>query len=323
MNIKDSLDYLRALSNSLPFDFWIHDFVSIPPRVGYLIDWILSPLGFINSVILSVKEAIRPTSANNVNRLSICSIVKNECPYIKEFIEFHCHLGIDHFYIYDNESEDCLRELLGPYIDSGVVDYRVIRGAGRQLDAYNDLIRRTRHTNELIAFIDIDEFLVPNNKFKTVREAVEHWFNDFPADGYGINWRVFGSSGYKTVSDRPSAYVTQSFLYRAPDEFSGNRHIKCIVNPSKVLSFINPHLPVLLPSAIIVDSHGDKIRRPQIDASYDYLSLHHYFCKSYEEFQRKRNRGKADLRELRPMSDFAEHDRNDVFDSSALTLFDK
>lgn len=70
------------------------------------------------------------------------SISKNEAPYIKEWIEFHKLVGFTKFYFYDNESEDNTVDILKPYIDSGLVEYTLIKGKGRQLDAYNDAIAK-------------------------------------------------------------------------------------------------------------------------------------------------------------------------------------
>ncbi|GMO23401.1 MAG: hypothetical protein Ta2B_02600 [Termitinemataceae bacterium] len=41
--------------------------------------------------------------------LSIVAIVKNEASYIKEWIEYHRLVGVDRFYIYDDNSTDNLR----------------------------------------------------------------------------------------------------------------------------------------------------------------------------------------------------------------------
>ena len=37
------------------------------------------------------------------------SIVRDEAPYIKEWLDYHLLAGIDHFLIYDNDSADNLR----------------------------------------------------------------------------------------------------------------------------------------------------------------------------------------------------------------------
>ena len=80
------------------------------------------------------------------HEIAMVSISKNEAPYIKEWIEFHKLVGFTKFYFYDNESEDNTVDILKPYIDSGLVEYTLIKGKGRQLDAYNDAI--AKHKNE-------------------------------------------------------------------------------------------------------------------------------------------------------------------------------
>ena len=76
--------------------------------------------------------------------LAVCAIAKNEGPYFKEWIEWHRAKGVEKFYIYDNESTDGTREVLAPYIESGLVDYTYFPGRKRQLAAYDDCFDRHR-----------------------------------------------------------------------------------------------------------------------------------------------------------------------------------
>jgi len=46
--------------------------------------------------------------------LSICTIFKNEARYLREWIEFHRLVGVDHFYLYENRSEDDFAPVLAP-----------------------------------------------------------------------------------------------------------------------------------------------------------------------------------------------------------------
>ena len=86
-------------------------------------------------------------------------IAKNEAPYIEEWIKFHHKQGASHFIIYDNESEDNLHEVLTPYIESGLVTYRLAVGRKRQMDVYNIAIHDYGHKFKYMAVIDADEFL--------------------------------------------------------------------------------------------------------------------------------------------------------------------
>ncbi len=51
--------------------------------------------------------------------ISICSIFKNEAKYFEEWLEYHLMIGVDHFYLYNNFSEDNYYEILEKYIKSG------------------------------------------------------------------------------------------------------------------------------------------------------------------------------------------------------------
>mgnify|MGYP002522247983 CR=1 FL=1 len=39
-------------------------------------------------------------------RISICGIFKNESRFLKEWMEYYVMIGVDHFYMYNNNSED-------------------------------------------------------------------------------------------------------------------------------------------------------------------------------------------------------------------------
>ncbi len=96
--------------------------------------------------------------------LSIACIVKNEGIYIREWIEYHLWAGVEHFYIYDNGSTDNTRDILAPYIQSGVATYHywVVEEKGwwgsQQIRAYNDALARYKYCTRWLALIDADEF---------------------------------------------------------------------------------------------------------------------------------------------------------------------
>lgn len=90
------------------------------------------------------------------NKLGIVVIIKNEGPYIEEWVRYHLLVGADIIYIYDNESTDNTRQILEPYISSGKVVYKYFPGIAMQLPAYNDALRRYKNScknNALISSI--------------------------------------------------------------------------------------------------------------------------------------------------------------------------
>lgn len=50
--------------------------------------------------------------------LAVCVIIKNEARYLAEWIVYHQLVGVDHFYIYDNNSEDDLAGVLALFPDA-------------------------------------------------------------------------------------------------------------------------------------------------------------------------------------------------------------
>ena len=93
--------------------------------------------------------------------LAIVAILKNEAPYLKEWLDYHLLAGVDHFYLYDNESPDNQAEVAAPYVEAGLVDYFPMPGKAMQMVAYNDAIKRFKFHCRYMAFIDGDEFIYP------------------------------------------------------------------------------------------------------------------------------------------------------------------
>ena len=153
------------------------------------LDWLCVPL---------VRRANRLEQAKAfAHELAVVVIAKNEGRYIREWVEYHKLLGVTKFYFYDNDSEDNTREILRPYVDSGLVNYRFLSGKARQLDAYNDALVRHKDECRYMAFIDMDEFIVPTTPWKPIVEVVKEIIGNSGggASGVGINWALFGSSG--------------------------------------------------------------------------------------------------------------------------------
>lgn len=74
-------------------------------------------------VIASVTNRLTTEPSVFDNELGIAVIIKNEGPYIEEWVRYHLLVGAGIIYIYDNESTDNTRQILEPYINSGKVVY--------------------------------------------------------------------------------------------------------------------------------------------------------------------------------------------------------
>lgn len=56
-----------------------------------------------------------------VRTLAVCALFRNEARYLDEWVRFHHAMGAQHFFLYDNNSDDDPRSVLAPFIDAGGV----------------------------------------------------------------------------------------------------------------------------------------------------------------------------------------------------------
>lgn len=261
--------------------------------------------GLVNAAKLKLR--LRHDKTRPEYYLAVCAIAKNEGPYFKEWVDWHHEQGVDKFYIYDNESTDETKEVLKPYIESGLVEYIFYPGYRRQLAAYDDCLERHRLDARWIAFIDLDEFIVPV-KDKNIPEFL-HRFEDFPA--VEINWLIYGSGGAKK---RVPGTMMERFKHHAAPDHYLNRHVKSIVNPRKVFSMIGCH-EVARISGHAADSHGNPIKKHfrEREPQQDVIRINHYAVRSYEEFLEKQARGRASGTQKTVRSEyFDKYDLNDI-----------
>ena len=262
-----------------------------------------------------------PKVKNFKHNFGVCVIIKNEGNYIKEWVDYHRLIGVDIFYIFDNESTDNTYEILKPYIDEGIVQYRLIKGKGRQMDAYNITINKERKKCKYIAFIDADEFIHLDDGINLLDKIDETFVKNSDCGAVALNWLLFGSSNLKEKTNEP---VIKRFLYHSEPDFVENKHIKSVVNPRVVMDFRNPHFPLYKKGYYAYNLNGNKVFGPFNEDLADLsVRINHYFTKSEEEFMIKRNRGFADQPGTRDLEEFNYMNHNEIFDDSMLKYVDK
>ncbi|MDL2222751.1 glycosyltransferase family 92 protein [Bacteroidales bacterium OttesenSCG-928-M11] len=244
--------------------------------------------------------------------LAVCAMAKNEGPYFPEWIEWHRKMGVDKFYIYDNESDDNTKQILEPYIASGLVDYTFWEGKKQQLPIYDHCFETHRLEARWIAVIDLDEFIVPLRD-KSIPEFLKP-LEQYPS--VEINWLVYGSGGAK---EKTEGSVMERFTKHSLPGHKLNRHVKSIVDPRRIFTFIGSHEAARI-NGKAVDSNGSRIRKGFRDREpqHDIIRINHYAIKSYEEFLGKRARGRSRVTSIRGLDYFDQYDLNDIEEESGI-----
>lgn len=236
-------------------------------------------------------------------KIAICAIMLNENQYLEEWLNYHRKLGINHFFIYDNNSlipiKDSLKEN-NP--DVTVIDWKDTRFKS-QSRAYEDCCKNNSDY-DYIAFIDADEFIDCADKdiHKTINFLLKFYGK---IDGLGMYWRIYGSNNPYFETRQPIENYTK---------YSKNIHIKSMVNPNKTLQWLDPHKATLVSNSRYIDEKGNKIFSPLGTHTSDIIWVKHCFTRSKAEFLEKMKRGDANLRKnTRTMDDFYNYNNDCIF----------
>lgn len=253
---------------------------------------------------------------------AVVLIIKDEAIYVKEWLDYHLLVGVEHFYVYDNESRDNLKEVLRPYVAEELVTYIPIVGSCAQCSAYSDAVHRFRFDCRYMIFIDVDEFILPKGG-RHLREIVDEVFaiNDH-IGGFSMHMLNFGSSGH--IDADLNADVIERFVHRAPDDHEDHQYVKTIVNPRTVRMPGVHNVVEYFTDKVSVDEYG-RLAAPKCAlVSVDKIAVNHYRIKSREEYAVRIARGDAFYsKNPRSMETFERYDVNDVFDDSIVKYRDE
>lgn len=231
--------------------------------------------------------------------LSICAIFKNEKRYLKEWIEYHRLIGVDHFYLYDNNSKDRFKTILSPYIKKGIVTfiswpdfYENHMGENAEkwalstkATAYENAVRfRAVRETKWLAIIDIDEFIVPLNNMELI-ETLEK-FDDYPGI---ILSRHFYDASKKDILPKKKLLIETANMTNAPLENLVKTAEKMVFKPELCESFTWPPFKYLFKNNQI----AKKINIDEIRIN-EYVNRN----KAYYELEKPKNKLNIDNRIL-------------------------
>lgn len=273
-------------------------------KKGIFIIFFINILIFIGGISLALY--FRPYN------LSVAAIMKNEKPYLKEWIEYHLLQGVEHFYLCDNESSDGTKEYLEPYIKKGIITYIEMPGVNKQLVCYDKVVKEHKKETKWLAFIDLDEYMVPI-KAKNMKQFLKE-FDD--VDEVSLHWLNYGDSG---AIKRPDGLVTEFFTAHGKKL---NHTVKSIVRPKAVTDFnyFGANHYVRVKGKSVNENHHPVDYMLGFYPSAEKARINHYILKTYAEFLYKKSRGHPEGTPINYGYYFF-HNENDVKNDTSMLRF--
>ncbi len=238
----------------------------------------------------------------------IVACMKNEGPYIVEWVAYHRAIGVDNFIIYTNGCDDGTSEILDRLQEMGIVQHRNNdnwKGNSPQQYALNQSLKEPLVKNaDWIIHIDVDEFINVRCGNGTLDDFLEHVPG---ATNIAMTWRLFGHGGVLRLDDRP---VIEQFDRCAP-KYCPKPHtvwgFKTMFRNIGAYGKISCHRPNKLvedkrDQVLWVNGSGEPMgdavkekgwRSELKSIGYDLLQLNHYALRSAESYLIKRQRGRA------------------------------
>ena len=220
--------------------------------------------------------------------LALCLFCKNEHQYLKEWLDYHFSIGVEHVFLYDNMSDIPLKKTVIDYVNKGLVTVERIKDTrqGRHCRTFMKCVIDHGKKFQWIGFTDTDEFIVMKDGSTDLKEFLK------PYEKYaaiGLYWYCFGSNGHK----KPTKSQILAYTKRSGDKFHANQHIKTIAQPNYIVqrACSDPHRFYYPKGYFAVDENFKKIPGAKGPRTSKLIQLNHYVLRSETEFKKKIERG--------------------------------
>ncbi|MEM6888922.1 MAG: glycosyltransferase family 2 protein [Pseudomonadota bacterium] len=247
------------------------------------------------------------------NRFLIISTMRDEGPYILEWLAFHRAIGFTDFLIYSNDCRDGTDLLLDRLDAKGSVTHvrtDVLR-RGPQKSAYKAAKQHPLYEQaDWVMASDVDEFL----NIKVGEGRVEDLLTLYPnADAIPVCWRMFSNNGHERFIDGHTIEtLTDAEAPDARPDAVGH-FVKSLFKPHPDIERIGAHTPIYKKDFVEQAVYGapwcengksDEPARPRTDYGYALAQINHYAVRAVDPFLYKRDRGDVNFMENRLEIDY-------------------
>lgn len=266
--------------------------------------------------------------------LVVLSTMKDEGPFVVEWVAHHLALGFTELMVYTNDCSDGTDTLLKRLeaLDTGVYHRENVIPKG--MKPHPSMLKAAAEeplivNSDWVLVIDADEFMVINHPSGTLDGLVAD-LNAMDAHAMVMTWRIFGSSGIRDWSRAP---ITDQFTRAAPEFWNKGWGTKTMLRFDAEHQRLGMHRPVIKEkfretdypdTQHWVNGSGRPLeewfkfrgwRSIRRTVGYDWAQINHYAIKSMDAYTLRKFRGNANGKLTKYGSDYwSLQDRNEVED---------
>lgn len=263
------------------------------------------------------------------------STMKDEGPFVVEWVAHHLAIGFTDLMVYTNDCSDGTDALLKRLeaMDIGVHHRDNVIPEG--MKPHPSMLKSAGDEqlvidSDWLLVLDADEFMCINHPLGTLDGLVAD-LNAMDAHAMVLTWRIFGSSGIRDWSRAP---ITDQFTRAAPEFWNKGWGTKTMLRYDPKYLRLGMHRPIIksqhkdtdYPESVLwVNGSGRPLeewfkfrgwRSIRRTVGYDWGQINHYAIKSMDAYSLRKFRGNANLKKDKYNSDYwSLQDRNEVEDT--------
>ncbi|KAL2505309.1 protein of unknown function (DUF23) [Abeliophyllum distichum] len=183
--------------------------------------------------IARLKHRLEPaTLSKKRHEMCICTMLRNQARFLHEWVMYHGHIGVERWFIYDNNSDDDIEDVVETLVSK---NYNITRYVWpwikTQEAGFSHCALQASDSCEWVGFIDVDEFFhLPSGL--SLHDVIKKQSRGSEVAELRVPCHSFGPSGLKKV---PVKGVTVGYTCR----LSGMERHKSIVRPEALNSTLD------------------------------------------------------------------------------------
>lgn len=269
----------------------------------------LSQTLFDYNPVLPPKEKLDTSQGARTDRTTIVTTMKNEGPFILEWLAYHRAIGVDQFLVYTNDCDDGTDKMFDLLQAKGIVQHRENPFREMDLKPQHAALQAAEKEPQIldadwVICMDVDEYI----NIHTGDGTLASLFKAVPdANMISMTWRLFGNADIHEFKDAPLLSQFTRCARQAANKPHQAWGFKTLFRTLGIFKKLGVHRPKGLKpqlhdeiawvngsgQPLPQDMYRNAWRSTSDTYGYDLVTLNHYAVRSAESFLVKRDRGRV------------------------------